>query len=178
MGVALAVGDTVFNNLTGRDNTMSGERRAIRQAIADAFGLDFKSENPMLDKAADSVLAVFDRTRPLPGTWGLLGGGQMFRTQADVMVEKIKAVAETLERELRFNDIGSHRDFDTLAKRIINAETHGQTLAQWIAWAKRDERSRAYLFTYARNPLLIWQDWPQAFPESSVKLENDGGMYV
>jgi hypothetical protein len=159
---------------------MSTERRKVRQTIQamTGWGDSTEVEKTKLDSAADTIISIFNETRPLQGAWALATGGRILRTDADELAAKIRDVSERLENELRFNNIGAHKDFNGVAKKIIEAEGKGQGLGQWISWAKRDERSRAYLFTYARNPLLIWQDWRQAFPETTAKLEADGGMYV
>jgi len=150
---------------------MSTERRQVRQVLE-------KYHCEQVDSAADEIIDIINETRPLPGAWALATGGRILKTDADKLAEQIGAIGDKLERELRFNNLSAHRDFNTVAKKIIEAEKRGQSLDTWISWAKRDEKSRAYLFTYARNPNLIWMDWLQAFPVTTARTESDGGMYV
>ena len=150
---------------------MSGERRQVRKAIADAFGLDFKGENSTLDKAADSVIEVFNRVRPLPGAWGLAAGGLPGR---DINSETEKEILDELERGLKINIPRDNISADKAHKIRLD----GRSVGEWLEWYRSDQfrlQSMCYM-----NIEKVWSMWPQAFDDGGIKITKtgDGGMNV
>lgn len=167
---------------------MSNERRQIKQAIEHEFvkgGVPITLTEIMLDRLADAVLAVIDKTRPrIRGIEASICMGR--DTTEDDLLPETKAPAQVIERLARHLPYnlplyGENKALDRLARQIVAAEAVGDgTVERFCAWAKANGRDPGW---YYRKPDTLWGDWRQAFPlakreQPKYWTDPDEGKYV